>query len=164
MTNKKGMTSIELLVSFIIVSIIVVSIFNSIMSYRNKEKVEEIYNEVDSYSNNIQKTIQDDLIMGHLINVNVINKDETILTFDNPSNYETKLILNSKEGIISYGKTDNIIDYTIPKIADLTLSTKSKIEYLLDKNYLKIEIIFNHPNFTNKTYSFIITCPINYIY
>ncbi len=164
MINKKGMTSIELLVSFIIVSIIVVSIFNSIMSYRNKEKVEEIYNEVDSYSNNIQKTIQDDLIMGHLINVNVINKDETILTFDNPSNYETKLILNSKEGIISYGKTDNIIDYTIPKIADLTLSTKSKIEYLLDKNYLKIEIIFNHPNFTNKTYSFIITCPINYIY
>ena len=42
--NKKGITSVELLVSFIIVSTIVVGMFNLIMNYRNKEQIEEINN------------------------------------------------------------------------------------------------------------------------
>ena len=44
--NNKGMTAVELLVCFIIVSAIVVSMFNLIMNYRNREQIEEINNEV----------------------------------------------------------------------------------------------------------------------
>ena len=60
--NKKGITSVELLVSFIIVSTIVVSMFNLIMNYRNKEQIEEINNEVISFSNNLQEEIQSDQV------------------------------------------------------------------------------------------------------
>ena len=60
--NNKGITAIELLVCFIIVSVIVVSLFDLIMSYRNREQIEEINNEVVAFSNNLQKVIQDDLI------------------------------------------------------------------------------------------------------
>ena len=64
--NNKGMTAVELLVCFIIVSAIVVSMFNLILNYRNKEQIEEINNEVINYANNLQKDIQDDFIKGHL--------------------------------------------------------------------------------------------------
>ena len=53
--NNKGITAIELLVCFIIVSVIVVSLFDLIMSYRNREQIEEINNEVVAFSNNLQK-------------------------------------------------------------------------------------------------------------
>ena len=37
--NNKGITAIELLVCFIIVSVIVVSLFDLIISYRNREQI-----------------------------------------------------------------------------------------------------------------------------
>ena len=40
--NKKGITSVELLVCFIIISTIVVSMYNLILNYRNREQIEEI--------------------------------------------------------------------------------------------------------------------------
>ena len=52
MLNKKGITSVELLVCFIIISTIVVSMYNLILNYRNREQIEEINNEVVSYANN----------------------------------------------------------------------------------------------------------------
>ena len=56
--NKKGITSVELLVCFIIISTIVVSMYNLILNYRNREQIEEINNEVISYSNNLQEIIR----------------------------------------------------------------------------------------------------------
>ncbi len=165
--NKKGITSVELLVSFIIVSTIVVGMYNLILNYRNREQIEEINNEVISFSNNIQKVIQSDLVLGHLINVSNVSADgySATFTFDNPNSYTTTLKINPDNGIISYGKSGDIIDYEIPSIADLMLSPDSKIEYIPASNgYLKITIILTHPNFPDETYSFMINCPVNYVY
>ena len=165
--NKKGITSVELLVCFIIVSTIVVSMYNLILNYRNREQIEEINNEVVSFSNNLQKDIQDDLINGHLINVTNVSADgySATLTFDNPSSYESSITIKPDEGVISYGKSGDVIDYEIPGIADLMLSPDSSIEYIPATNgYLKITIILTHPNFTDETYSFMINCPVNYAY
>lgn len=165
--NKKGMTSIELLVSFIVVSTIVVSMFNLIMNYRNKEQIEEINNEVISYSNNLQKVIQDDLIKGHLINVTNVSVDgySATFTFDTPNSYTTTLVIDPDNYVISYGKSGDVIDYEIPNISDLQLSPKSNIAFIsLDNNYLQINIILTHPNFANGTYSFMINCPVNYVH
>ena len=40
--KNKGMTSIELLVSFVIVAAIVVSLFNVVMNYKTKEQIQSI--------------------------------------------------------------------------------------------------------------------------
>ena len=164
--NNKGMTAVELLVCFIIVSTIVVSMFNLIMNYRNREQIEEINNEVTTYINNLQKDIQDDLIKGHLVSVDNISDDSYNATFslDTPDAYQTSLNIDSTNGVISYGSVGNVIDYKLPAIPDLNLSSDSKIEYLTSSeiNYLKITIVLTHPNFTNEEYSFIITCPVNY--
>ena len=165
--NKKGITSVELLVCFIIISTIVVSMYNLILNYRNREQIEEINNEVISFSNNLQETIQSDLIMGHLVSVSNISNDgySATFTFDNPNSYTTTLTIKPNEGIISYSKNGDTIDYEIPGIADLMLSPDSSIEYLPATNgYLKITIILTHPNFENGTYSFMINCPVNYVY
>ena len=175
MLNKKGITSVELLVCFIIVSTIVVSMYNLILNYRNREQIEEINNEVISFSNNIQvafsnnlqEVIQSDLVMGHLVSVSNVSVDgySATLTFDSPNNYTTTITIKPNEGVISYGKSGDVIDYEIPGIADLMLSPKSSIEYIpADNGYLKITIILTHPNFEDNTYSFMINCPVNYTY
>ncbi len=167
MLNKKGMTSVELLVCFIIVSTIVVSMYNLILSYRNTEQIEEVNNEVVSYANNLQKDIQDDLINGHLVSVSNVTSDgySATFTFDTPSSYTTTLTIKPDEGIISYGEVGNVVDYEIPAIADLTLSSESSIEYLEAANgYLKITIVLTYPDFEDSTYSFMINCPVNYTY
>ena len=165
--NKKGMTSVELLVSFIIVSTIVVSMYTLILNYHNREQIGEVDNEVTTYANNIQEVIQSDLIMGHLVNVTSVSSDgySAVLSFDNPTNYTTTLRINPNTGVISYGKDGDVIDYEIPAIADLMLAPESKIEYIPATNgYLKITIVLTHPNFEGGTYSFMINCPVNYVY
>lgn len=165
--NRKGITSVELLVCFIIVSTIVVSMVNMIMNYRNKEQIEEINKEVIAYSNNLQKIIQDDLIKGHLTGVTGVTSDgySATLTFDKPSSYTTTLVINPNDFVISYGREGNVIDYEIPNIPDLKLSGESSITYIPANNgYLQIKIVLTHPNFKDETYSFMINCPVNYVY
>ena len=165
--NNKGITSVELLVCFIIVSTIVVSMYNLILNYRNREQIEDVNNEVVAFSNNLQEVIQSDLVMGHLVSVSNVSVDgySATLTFDSPNNYTTTITIKPNEGVISYGKSGDVIDYEIPGIADLMLSPDSSIEYIPATNgYLKITIILTHPNFTDETYSFMINCPVNYAY
>ena len=165
--NNKGITSVELLVCFIIVSTIVVSMYNLILNYRNREQIEEINNEVVAFSNTLQRDIQEDLINGHLVNVSNVSADgySATFSFDNPSSYDASITLKPDIGVISYSKNGETTDYKIPSIADLMLSPDSSIEYLPATNgYLKITIILSHPNFSDGTYSFMINCPVNYIY
>ena len=167
MLNKKGITSVELLVCFIIVSIIVVSMYNLILNYRNREQIEEINNDVIAFSNSLQKEIQDDLVLGHLVDVTNVTSDgySATLSFDNPSSYQKTITIKPDEGIISYGSGEDVIDYEIPGIADLYLSPDSSITYVpATTGYLKITIVLTHPNFTNGTYSFMINCPVNFMY
>ena len=105
--------------------------------------------------------------MGHLVNVTNVSSDghKATFTFDTPSSYTTTLTINPDTGVISYGRSGNVINYEIPGIADLMLSPDSKIEYIAAANgYLKITIILTHPNFTDETYSFMINCLVNYAF
>ena len=165
--NKKGITSVELLVCFIIVSTIVVSMYNLILNYRNREQIEEINNEVIAFSNNLQEVIQSDFVMGHLVSVSNVSEDgySATFTFDTPNSYTTTIKIDPDRGVISYGKSGDVIDYEIPGIVDLMLSSDSKITYIPASNgYIKIDIILTHPNFSDETYSFMINCPVNYVY
>lgn len=60
--NNKGLTAIEVLVCFVIISIIVISMFNIINNYKNKRDLESYKLDITTYKNTVTKTIYDDII------------------------------------------------------------------------------------------------------
>lgn len=158
MLNKKGMTSVELLICFVVISTIVIGIYNIILEYRNKEQIEEITNEIISYSNNIQRIIQTDLIKKNNYEIATIDEKSITLNFYTQENESKpkKLTIDTTNNAIIYDE----IKYKIPNIKNLNLSNDSKIEK--NNEYLKITIILTHPNIPNGKYSFLIISPINF--
>ena len=90
--NNKGMTLIELLLCFIIVSVIVVSLLDTVMDYKTREQTEDIRKTVISYKNVITKKIQSDIIANDLSSCEV-TKQETNSS-KTKETYEIKLIFN----------------------------------------------------------------------
>lgn len=162
--NNKGMTSLELLASFVIVVAIVAGLFDVILNYKNKEQIEALRNSVISYSNNLQKIVQDDFIKGHLEEVSIAGTSKSAtFKMSAAGGYQTTMELDTANGVISYGKTNQVMRYVIPEIPDLTLDASSKIEWLGGTvDYLKITFRFLHPNFGDEGFVFSITSPINY--
>ncbi len=60
--NNKGLTAIEVLVSFALISVIIISMFNVINNYKDKEDLESYKTDVTTYKNTLTKTIYDDII------------------------------------------------------------------------------------------------------
>lgn len=85
--NNKGMTAIEILVTFVIVAIIVVSMYDGILDLKNKETVASYKLSLVTYKNLLTKDIQDDLIKIGLSSV---------------STTPLKRIKDGKEDVIGY--------------------------------------------------------------
>ncbi len=60
--NNKGLTSIEVLISFIIVTAITISLFDTVTSYKTKQQIESYKSTITGYKNSITKLIYDDII------------------------------------------------------------------------------------------------------
>lgn len=59
--NNKGMTAIEVLITFVIVVVIVVSMYDGIMDLKNRETIASYKLSLVTYKNLLTKDIQDDL-------------------------------------------------------------------------------------------------------
>lgn len=60
--NNKGMTLVELIAAFVITSVIVVTVFGSVMSYKNRAQTLSIKKEIIGYKNTVIQAIQNDII------------------------------------------------------------------------------------------------------
>ena len=69
--NNKGMTLVEVVVCFALVTIVLVSMYSSISIYKTKQNIESYKETVITYKNLLTKEIQDDLIKRGLIYANV---------------------------------------------------------------------------------------------
>ena len=67
--NSKGMTTVEILVSFVLVALISASLYTTISNYNRKMDRESFKLEINKYKNVLTKSIQDDIIKGGLIGV-----------------------------------------------------------------------------------------------
>lgn len=72
--NNKGMTLVEIIVTFAILMVIVLEMVNLSVDVNNKSKINEFKKELTEYSNNIRKTIQNDMIV---LNVRKIEQNPT---------------------------------------------------------------------------------------
>ncbi|MDD5887930.1 MAG: hypothetical protein PUC82_00385 [bacterium] len=146
--NNKGLTAVEILVSFILMVIIVVSMYTTVNSYKNRQSIESDKDKIVAYKNLLTKEIQDDLIKKGLVDAKI--NDSTTLNTGTRKYYEITLTfrdgskkvlrvnavyardfgdcldsteaycLNDQDDIleISYG-TDGGDDYTTYKLPDL---------------------------------------------
>ena len=60
--NRKGITTIEILICFVIVVIITISMYSVVSAYNEKRLLENYKEQITSYKNILTKEIQDDLI------------------------------------------------------------------------------------------------------
>ncbi|MEG0994421.1 MAG: hypothetical protein RSE91_00400 [Bacilli bacterium] len=108
MINKKGFTTIELILSFTLVMLILISVFNVIMNYKSKQQIEAIRNDMLVFKNTVTKSISDDLIKDKAVTTTVscggnncltINfsdnssKNISVVTEVNPNGEFTKLAI-----------------------------------------------------------------------
>lgn len=158
--NRKGMTAIELLLTFTILSFIVVGLFDIVLNYKDKEQKESVRNTIIDYENKLQKAIQDDLIKRHLTSVTIddnsgenkisatikIKDDGTIgynspdanspvpLAYDPSGHFLTsKLVIDFSTNTISYGYDENIIDYPVPTFS----GENNNLTINKDKTYIE---------------------------
>lgn len=185
--NNKGMTAVELLVTFTILSVVVVGLLDMVLNYKDKEQQKSIKSSIIDYENKLQKTIQDDFIKGHLTTVNLEDTEsdnELKATFqmDNPKYrkkdiddytdtldmYSTTLTINFDTGVVSYGLTGKEINYVPPKFGTgdnkVTINKEKTIIniYQTDNSFVDIKIAFNYSDIDNDEILFSMTNPIDY--
>lgn len=87
--NNKGMTTIEILLCFVLVAIISVSLYSTISAYNNKQNIESYKEKIYTYKNLLTKEIQDDIIKGKLIEATSISEKAG----NNADNYTVNMVL-----------------------------------------------------------------------
>lgn len=109
MKNNKGFTTIEVLITFVLLAIIVTSLYGTVESYKNKENIESYKSKVMSYKNLLTKEIQDDLIKRGLIDARVIyaKMDDSDPSNVKPETYTVDLYF--KDGTSSELKVERIL-------------------------------------------------------
>ena len=55
--NKKGMSAVEVVITFTLVAAISISLLNVVMTYKDREETESIKQEIVTYKNNITCSI-----------------------------------------------------------------------------------------------------------
>ncbi len=75
--NKKGMTVIEVLISFVLIMIILIALFSIVMNYREKANKEELREEYISFKAMVTKDIQNDILKKELLEVTPVEPAST---------------------------------------------------------------------------------------
>ena len=73
--NNKGMSLLEVVLCFAIVSAVVVGMFNVVMTYETEEVSEAIRSDIIEYKNIVTKVLQDDIFRHELVNVERTKKN-----------------------------------------------------------------------------------------
>ncbi len=144
--NNKGLTAVEILVCFVLMIVLVVSMYSTVTAYKNKQSIESDRDKIVSYKNLLTKEIQDDLVKKGLVDANIIEqlntavdkyykveltfRDGTTKVLEVSADYATDFgecfdstsayCLNDSDDVlsISYG-TPGGDDYTTYKLPDL---------------------------------------------
>lgn len=117
MINNKGLTAVELLICFSLVSIITIAMFQTVNSYKNKQDIESFKTQITTYKTTLTKEIYRDIIEnGGIVNVEtsggdgIINPDDAYKSID----FTYILTITFKDGItrnIEVKSTTKCLDY-----------------------------------------------------
>ena len=129
--NNKGMTAIEILVCFALVSVIIISMFNVVNNYKNKQEIESYKSDIMTYKTTVTSTVYDDIIKNKgitgvtiteneydsTINITYLNGETATLVIHNQLNESD---YNNSIFYISFKNSENVTDkFDLPKIPQL---------------------------------------------
>lgn len=75
--NNKGLTAVEILVCFALMVVLVVSMYSTVTTYKNKQNIESDRDKIVAYKNLITKEIQDDLVKKGLVDAKILEELNT---------------------------------------------------------------------------------------
>ncbi len=159
--NNKGITTIEILICFVLLAVISTSLYNTVSIYRNKQILEGEKEKIYTYKNLLTKEIQDDIIKRGLTVATKISDTKLTMSFSNGPD-TTLEVLKDENKIIYDG-----IEYPLPNFGKNTSGEKvlkiyrCDIEIASSPDFLTINIPFMHPDFGTK-YGIFVAAPIGY--
>lgn len=112
--NNKGMTLVEVVVCFALVTIVLVSMYSSISVYKTKQNIESYKETVITYKNLLTKEIQDDLIKKGLVYASASNSDEVYtvnMSFKDGSSKTLEITRRKAADAFEGGYTNSFIYY-----------------------------------------------------
>lgn len=109
--NNKGLSVIELLVCFVIVAVIAISLLNVIMNYTADQQTEYIKNLIRTYSDQVTKVIEDDIISHTLSSVDVDRSEDNELKLTLHFKYDLVTGVKTKDLKIVAKENENYIEY-----------------------------------------------------
>lgn len=147
--NKKGFTTIELVLTIVLVVIIMMTITSVTYTYRDRSNYEELITEVTNYKNTLTKIIYDDL----LDETNLVTKIEEI----DSNNYNlisenNTILLTVLNNVNEVGINYNGVKYLFPNAEDGLVEFKN-VEFKEDttNGLYSLDIIFQHKAIENET-------------
>lgn len=188
--NNKGMTLIEILITFVLIGIISASLFNTVSNFNQKQNVESYKEKILTYKNTLTKIIQDDLIINGLVKADSKHQKDDMMdiftvTLKFRNGNEKELVIKrslsagydeiAESDCASYGNdyfliTYDNIEYPLPNLGEgKSKSCKNQTVYDLrlltvdittNNNILSIYIGLYHPEM-EKVLPINIICPIN---
>ncbi len=164
--NNKGVTTIELIITFSITLILATSIFQTAVSFSEKMTIESNKLQITNYKNIVTREIQSDLIEKGLTNVQVTSNSTNLIHsinfIFNDGSIGTMEIRTDNKNIheIKY-KSDQSKEFELYELPDIGSSEITKndgskelikalsfeyIDITTDNNIFKLKIKLNHPD------------------
>ena len=143
--NKKGFTTVELILTIVLVVIIMGTITSVTYTYRDRSEYEKLITEVTNYKNTLTKTIYDDLLNSSDPVKSITKVSDTSYKFITKNNQQIilNIINDSTNGRI--GINYNGIDYLVPGSGDELVSFEGVVYHEDNLNNLyKLDIMFSH--------------------
>ena len=189
--NNKGITTIEVIICFVLVVIITVSMYSTVSSFNEKRILEQEKEEIYSWKNTLTKEIEDDFIkigLTHALYERTIdNSTKTTIhtvTCELKDGTDRKLVIEQRLAkstyhiggtasqdyfMVKYGPSNNLSEYPIPDLGSgdqdgniKNLSINNVYISVTDDNVLSIYIGLYHPTFSTR-YALKVVAPIDYV-
>lgn len=130
--NNKGMTSIEVLISFIIVAAITISLFDTVTSYKTKQQIESYKNVITEFKNSTTKLINNDIIKYKLAAVSKAgySSDSEKATYKITLYFE-KNVINKSSCTGNYGAYGCYKTLQAVKYSRSTETLNSKVDHII---------------------------------
>lgn len=158
MMNKKGFTVIELVVCFVLVSIIVVGMLTIALNYRKDAKISEIELELKSYKINLTEKIQEDVLEYGVDYVKYCSDNSQNCVEIGFNNSTTKTIeISSDDPVNRYIKYDGEKFMIEEDLDDIDNPTLNDVSIILPLNVISLS---TNSTFNNTIYS--IDIPISH--
>ncbi len=162
--NNRGITTIEILICFVLLAVISTSLYNTVSVYRNKQILESEKEKIYTYKNLLTKEIQDDIIKKRLTGATKSLDDTKLNMSFSDGSSKVLEVLKDENKIIYDG-----IEYPLPNFGKNSSNGNvlkidvddCKIEITNSPDFLTINIPFIHPDFGTR-YGILVAAPIGY--